>query len=298
MVQSRWIRLSLVPVTLAITLIASVASAEESARELFERGTDAYHIADYDGAIAAWERAYELDPRPLLQYNLSQAYERAGRLEDAVGALETYLQIAPADDAARATATARLATMRERLSRTGVIVRSNVDGAAVIIDGEERARTPRPDPIPLAPGTHSLVVRAEGYEPHRAEIAVTGGRVVEVDATLQAIGGTSEHPSRVGAWALVGGGGAVLVTGAILGGLALGKAHDAQFRDDDTAESARTFARTGDVLMGVGAAATVGGILWAVLAGRHDDAGDGQARLRLAPSVGFGELGLSATGRF
>jgi tetratricopeptide (TPR) repeat protein len=284
---------------LAVTFFASAASAQESARELFERGTAAYHIADYDGAIAAWERAYALDPRPLLQYNLSQAYERAGRLEDAVDALETYLEIAPDDDAARATATARLATMRERLSRTGVVVRSNVDGAVVIIDGEERARTPRPDPIPLAPGTHSLVVRAAGYEVHRTEIAVTGGRVVEVDAELQSTEAlATDGSSRAGAWALVGGGGAVLITGAVLGGVGLGKANDAQFRDDDTADSARTFARTGDVLIGVGAAATLGGILWALLAGRDDEAGDGQARLRLAPSVGSGELGLSATGRF
>jgi tetratricopeptide (TPR) repeat protein len=287
---------------MAVWLVASSAAAQESARELFERGTAAYHVADYESAISAWERAYALDPRPLLQFNLSQAYERVGRLADAVHALETYLDTAPADDPPRATAVARLASMRERLARTGVVVHANVDGAIVLIDGEERARTPRPDPIPVAPGTHSLVVRSPGYREHRAEIAVSGGNVAEVEAQLEPLeagaGDEGGHTGRAGAWTLVGGGGAILVTGAVLGGVALGKAHDAQFRDDATARSARRLAHAGDALMAVGAAAAVGGIVWAVLAGRGDDEDGEQARVRIAPSFGLGELGLSAAGRF
>ena len=61
--------------TVLLLGVASTASAQE-ARELFTQGQAAYETGDYETAVSSWERAYELDPRPLLQYNLAQAYER------------------------------------------------------------------------------------------------------------------------------------------------------------------------------------------------------------------------------
>ncbi len=252
-------------------------------------------------AFPSWERAYALDPRPLLELNLSQAYERLGRLEEAVTALERYLETAPASDPPRTSAQARLATMRARLERTAIVVRTEAEGAVVLVDGEERARTPRRDPIPVAPGTHVVEVRLAQYAPFRAEVAVAPGAVTDVDVTLErgdsddhAIGARGRRPAA--AWALLGGGGAVAITGGVLGVVGLGRARDAEFRDGDDAESARAVGLAGDVLLGIGAAAAVSGLVWALVAGPGDTA-DGVS-VRVAPAASHHALCLTITGSF
>ena len=148
---------------LALISLLGVASAgtafAQSARELFESGRASYRVGDYEVAIEKWSKAYELDPQPLLQYNLGQAYERLGRLEEAIAATESYLADTSPDDPNRGDAVGRHATMTRRLEQTAIVVRSDVEGAIIEIDGEYKARTPRVDPIRVKPGQHTVIVR-------------------------------------------------------------------------------------------------------------------------------------------
>ena len=123
---------------LALMLVSAVASAQAGdARTLFQRGQTAYAQGDYDSAIEQWSRAYELDPRPLLQFNLSQAHERLGQLPEAITALERYLDSADPNDEHQADARARLSALRERLGRTSIRVVGGPEGATITIDDEE-----------------------------------------------------------------------------------------------------------------------------------------------------------------
>src|ERR1051325_5634913 len=67
------------------------AATAEDAKERFKRGEAAYQKGSYDLAISEWEAAYAADPRPRIQYNLYQAYERLGQLSNASQALQRYL---------------------------------------------------------------------------------------------------------------------------------------------------------------------------------------------------------------
>ena len=89
--------------------LAAPAAAQDDARQLFTQGQAAYETGDYDTAVRLWLRAYELDPRPLLQYNLAQAYERLGQLDAAVRAYPGYADAPPGDDQRPKNARARLA---------------------------------------------------------------------------------------------------------------------------------------------------------------------------------------------
>jgi len=60
--------------------VGADAGPTADARSLFRAGQELYRRGDYETAIAHWSAAYELDPRPLLQFNLSQAYGRMGKL--------------------------------------------------------------------------------------------------------------------------------------------------------------------------------------------------------------------------
>lgn len=292
--------------TLAVTLAlgaSSVALAQDDPRTQFARGQTAYQQGDYDGAIREWTAAYAQDPRPLLQYNLSQAYERLGRATEAAAALERYVATAEPADPNQADARARLAALRERLSSTGIRIQGGPEGATILIDGEDKGRTPRPDAVRVAPGTHRVVVRMAGYDDFNATIVVTAAQVADVSVEMhETQGPVIVHEGGGSPWPFVvmGAGGTFVVVGVVLGIIANGKAGDATFRTGPEADSARRFAIGADVTMGLGLLTAGAGLLWLLLSGGSDEeaavaAGSAQARLRVDPSFGPTLVGATAT---
>lgn len=298
---------SLPILAIAVVLVVPVPALaqEEGARELFMQGSDAYRVGDYEAAVTAWRNAYELDPQPLLLYNLGQAYERLGRLPEAIEALSGYLEAAPTGDPLRSDATARLASMRERLGRTSIVVTSNVEGAVIRIDGEERARTPRLDPIQVDPGTHRVTVEMEGHEPFHASVTVVAGMRAEVQAELESLGGGEVAAAEgrivrpVEGYILIGAGGGAAIVGGLLGWFGSRRADDAVYSDDSDAKAGRAMAGVGDVLLFGGAAAAVGGVLWLFLGAEKVQsepavAGDWRVRPLVDPTL----MGANAEVRF
>ncbi len=269
------------------------AAAAPDARELFLRGQAAYERGDYEDAVEAWEAGYALDPRPLLQYNLGQAYERLGELPKAVGAFETYLENADPNDPNQQRARAQLAAIRERLGRTSIVVTGGPEGATILVDGEDRGRTPRPDPIAVEPGSHQVEIVLEGYRPFEAMVSVAAGRSVDVEAVLEEDTGAEGVPLvPIILW---GAGGAAVIAGAILGGVALGKANGADTSDGPDADSARGLALGADIAIGVGVLAAGAGLLVYLLSGDDDGEGD---EVAISPAVGPGFAGAMARGSF
>lgn len=150
------------------------------ARELFRRGEAAYSAGNYELAIREWNNAYAIDPRPRIQFNLSQAYERLGQLEKAMEALKIFLDSGSPDDPMYPDANARLAALQQRLANTGVVVVGGREGGAIMVDDKDWGRTPRPDRIPVSPGSHVLVVRWPDRPEFRTNLSVPAGQVIEV----------------------------------------------------------------------------------------------------------------------
>jgi hypothetical protein len=176
-------------------LLAPVGGNPETARNHFKRGEVAYAQGDYELAIREWRTAFAIDPRPLIQFALAQAFERLGKLTDAVDALKQYLQTADPNDINQADARARLAALEARLQRTGVTISGGVEGAMILVDGQEWGRLPRPDRIALAPGHHRIVIRMQGYQDYVSNIVVPPGQVVEIAVEMEKEGATADAPS-------------------------------------------------------------------------------------------------------
>ncbi len=272
--------------------------ASAQARELFLRGQSAYSQGDYDTAIESWRAAFELDARPLILYNLSQAYERAGLVAEATQTLERYLELTPGTDPNIATARNRLASLRERLARTGILVQDAPTGAEIFVDDVSWGLAPRPDPIQLEPGSHRVRLTLEGYSDFELAISVPAGQTITVTAEMQEAGGGGG--SRVPSIVMMGAGGGLVVTAAILGGLALGTAKDSEFSTGSDADRAQTLALTSDILGAVGLAAAAGGLVWFLVAGGDDDGSESAdlRRFRAVPVVGRDLVGLDATVQF
>lgn len=84
----------------AAVLSASVpalgqTSSDELARKHFESGVAYLQESDYDNALKAFEKAYELSKRPEILLNVATVHERRGDLRSAIEALKRYLAAAP-----------------------------------------------------------------------------------------------------------------------------------------------------------------------------------------------------------
>jgi tetratricopeptide (TPR) repeat protein len=284
------------------SLGACPAAAQQSARELFTQGQAAYETGDYETAARNWERAYELDPRPLLQYNLAQAYERLGRLDRAAEAYRIYVENTPGDEPRAQTARARIASLEQRVGQTGIRLTGGPEGAAILIDGADRGRLPRPDPLRVEPGSHRIVVRSDGHEDFVSVVAVSAGQTAEVPVEMRP---TASGQAGGGGLSMVGlavaaGGAAVAIAGGVTGGLALAAAGDAPGAEGPQADEARTLALVTDVLLPVGAAAAITGVVLLFVLGDEggDSGGTASVVPVVVPVVGPDHAGVAARGRF
>ena len=107
---------------LALALATGPAMAQDSPDELarrhFESGVAYLQESDYDNALKAFEKAYELSKRPEILLNIATVYERRSDLKNAVTALEQYLEVAPQGDQ-RGTVESRIANLKKRHRRGG-----------------------------------------------------------------------------------------------------------------------------------------------------------------------------------
>lgn len=83
----------------AIALSSSVGHAQSTSDELgrrhFESGVAYLEESDYDSAITAFQKAYDLSKRPEILLNLATVHERRGDLPSALAALRAFLAAAP-----------------------------------------------------------------------------------------------------------------------------------------------------------------------------------------------------------
>ncbi|HEY1960499.1 MAG TPA: tetratricopeptide repeat protein [Polyangiaceae bacterium] len=98
----------------ATPALAQTRSDHEVAVALFTQSDEAYKKGDFRGAADDLEKAYALEPAPVLLYNLGRAYEGLGDQKKAIDAYERYLSAQP-DAEDRGAIEQRVATMKKQL---------------------------------------------------------------------------------------------------------------------------------------------------------------------------------------
>ena len=90
-------------------------TADEMARRHFDSGAAYLHESDYENALRAFEKAYELSNRPEIQLNIATVHERTGNLSAAISALNAYLAQQPEGEHAE-TVRLRIENLEKRLA--------------------------------------------------------------------------------------------------------------------------------------------------------------------------------------
>lgn len=294
------------------TCLCVVGEAESRAQaELavshFQAGSSYYKQGRYTDAIREFREAYDLSKKPALLYNIAQALERLGRTQDAVSYYERYLKESKSTDQ---TLAAKIVNLKKAIRSTAVAIDCNVKGASVLIDSKIVGTTPLRSPMPVGSGTHEIRVEKSGYQAFIAQLGVSSGSTLRVRANLVpsaqqtnvghgSAAGASNGRSHLWSWVSFGVAGASILTGAITGVMALGKADDAQTSNDAKADGAKTLALVSDITIAVGVAAAVTGVvLWFVQGSSSESRGPKSAGIILTPAIGPSYGGVAATFAF
>jgi hypothetical protein len=307
----------------------------KEAAERFKRGVQLQADGNLDAAVIEFERAYELAPAYQVLFNIAVVYRDKNDRASALRAFERFLSEggAKVDAKRRKEVEGEIAKLRDVVAT--VTIKSNVDGAEVILDDMPLGKTPLKQPILVNVGRHKIEASKEGYRSDSQLFALAGRdertitlnlKEIKVDppppppptstapppppATTTTPAPTTRVSTESGGQKGLGYGLTVAgVLGVGLGGFfglsarsAWTEAKDLGCSDgkcptraaQDKSESAKSNANLSTLGFGLGGAALVAGIVLLVTAPSAKES----SRVRIAPSVGQREGGVSVVGRF
>ena len=138
-------------------LLAAPAHAESEglhdalALEFKSTGDQAMQAKHYEQALAAYERASELEAHPILLFNRGRALQALNRYPEALDAIAAFREQASPELAAKAGNLDELvANLRQHVSSLEII--AAVPGARVMLDGKSLGVTPLAQPLRVNAG--------------------------------------------------------------------------------------------------------------------------------------------------
>jgi hypothetical protein len=281
-------------VFVGLTSGATSARADErseQAERLFDEAKDLVKQGKAEQACPRFEESQKLDPAVGTQFNLADCYEKIGKFASAYRSF-TDLQatLMRVGDPRTAKAAERVAALEGRVPKLEIDVpwAAKVEGLVVQLDDRILEPAQIGAPLPVDPGAHRIVVRADRKQPFSKDViaqVATAQTVAVPELTEEAARVVVvEKPSngtRTLAIVVGAAGVAALGTGIVLGIVAKGNYDDAvkdcSDASSDTphcragsgavnaADSAKSLATVGTVVGAVGVAAVIAGVvLWVV----------------------------------
>ncbi|HEX7480369.1 MAG TPA: tetratricopeptide repeat protein [Polyangiales bacterium] len=252
--------------------------AKEAARAAYGRGQAAFSAGNFDEAASAFEAAYKAVPNPIVLLSISESRAKLGQIDLAIAALQKYLEVR-ADAPDRADVEGKLQALSATPAQLSVT--SEPSGAELDMDGVPTQKK-TPVQLAIAPGAHELHAMLHGRQSETQSVTVSPGDKQElhfklaalapVEAPAVAAATTSEttqaaplsdiEPAPEPAssarpmtaiWVTGGIGAAALVTGTVLGFLAVKEHSNFETHPTTaTADRGERYALFADVGFGVG----------------------------------------------
>jgi hypothetical protein len=232
-------------------LIANEALADDAqkAKEHYLKGKELVDAGAYKKAIVELEASYELNPVPIVLYNIGLCYDELHLYASALKHYRLFVAKATEDLASlKQSVSVRIQELNKFLG----ILKLTVDeeGADVLVDNEWIGKTPLPATF-IETGNHDLEIRKTGFPDIEQKIKIISGESLELEFSMKAaaasVPDTKEQEARdkaetekpageetaaarngkklgiVPFWTAVAVTGASALTMAVLGGVALKK---------------------------------------------------------------------------
>jgi hypothetical protein len=199
--------LTLVVVAGATPALAQVSDIERAAaRDLFKQGDELQHQGQLAQALDKFQRAQQVFPAPTNLLRIAECEAGLGKL---VEATETYRSILhtplpagspPAFQTAVEQANNELPQVEPLVPKVTIqVTPAQAPGQALQIDGQTVPAALLGAPIPLDPGTHTIVVSAQGFAGAEQKVVVKEREAKTVPMALRALPPSAPQPPVVGA---------------------------------------------------------------------------------------------------
>lgn len=300
-----------VPVSYSSVLFAQEAKARDpaAAEALFLQGRTALDAGDFKQACEKFAESQRLDPGAGTLMNLATCEEQRGRLASAWQYWQEALTYLAQKDERIAFVKSRLTVVEPQVPRLTITLAGASDNTTVLRDGVELGPGSFGEALPVDPGDHVILVRAEGHAERRYEVTLEKAEREQLEVSpgrrlpkLPPLVGRDTAPSAPTLGYVLGGVGIAGVAAGIATGLLI---NDRQQLVDENCEgnlctqTGLDAASEGRTLLIANAAAWAVGIAGLGVGGylvlSHDSGGGSQ-------SVGIlslpGGAGLSLRGKF
>jgi len=215
---------------LIVPVPAAAQNQDAAAAEvLFRNGRAAADAGDYAAACAMFHESERLDPALGTLLNIADCEERLGHLATAWTAYEEVAQRLPAEDPRHTIAATRCAALARRLPRLRIHLQAGAPAGTQVRRDGVALGTPSLDTfLPVDPGKHAVEITAPGRQPRTFDLSLREGETKTLAVQPGEATVATAHPAM--------------------------------------SEKPRSGARTaGYVVMGVGAAAAVAGVVTGIL---------------------------------
>lgn len=283
------------------------ATVQQQAAALYKQGVGRFKAQDFEAAARLFQQAYDLDPSPVLLYNLARSAEEMGDAEAAIRHYRAYLQrFESASDRSEVERRIRTIEAFQRQAAKGTVVLTELPvGATLSLNGAPT----RPDSKGawrLDPGEYTLrIIPTEGVEWVRV-FTLAKGQQLALRYSVATTGGAGISTAEWAGWGALGGGALLLGVGGFYYARAFSAADEfesykrkiaggdtrQQTLDGKTEAEDRVGTSTvaAYVLWGAGAAA-VGAGAYFLLFQPEDETQSATANVHL----GLGTVGISGT---
>ncbi len=222
---------------LLLPLLVQAEGEKSTAVQAYKAGREHFKGKRFADAILEFNKAYRLDPNPVLVFNMARSFEELKEYRSAIEYYRKYLEMSPkAKDRIQVEESLRtleLLSSRE-VHRVHLQITSTPEGAQVFVDGQARGLTPFRGEV--TPGKHFIMVEMEGYSRQVEELLFKNNelkhhvQLISIEAAPEA---KTKESSQVGAWTLLGLSAALLVGSAVSGFAALDRHQSLNDLDDD-----------------------------------------------------------------
>jgi hypothetical protein len=158
---------------------------EKNAEIHFNRGVDFFQDGMISAALAEFLKCYKEIPQWAVLYNVGVCLYRLGRYEDALKALDRYIEEGGDGIPPERRFAVEKMKIKMAASYGSLVVDYKLPGVRVTIDGKSTYETPLEKPIPISAGLHTVFLFREGHYPQFLEISVASGEETVVPVKMQ-----------------------------------------------------------------------------------------------------------------
>jgi hypothetical protein len=179
-------------ICIAVLAVATAAHAQPApddskvdAQSLMQSGVKLLDAHDYLGALAIFKTAYERFAGAKILVNIGTTLKYLNRDADAANAYQRYLDAKDTDPKRRPEIEKLIAKIDKTVGRYDIT--PTPSNAETTIDDDDWLHAVHGSGWRVAPGRHSITVKAEGYEPKTKTVQVGAGEAVTLEIQLTPI---------------------------------------------------------------------------------------------------------------